>query len=565
MSEPSWEPVLGFCRARLDELVAALRERTGNGASMDEHQVATRSLAVLATRLEAADALARYTRWATETHEEQHLWLFGVCRAWIAQVAIEFVETRWLHGYEFGIGIEPGSQPAVAPIVLADDEKRTLEWSRTHLSGYNFKRRIGQPLLDQNSLGILVQNSGFAIYGDVGEVAELRASTRRFAQTVIAPEAERIHREDLLVPEHFIQEMSQLGYFGMSIPEEFGGVGMSNLAMVVATEELSAASLPAAGSLITRPEILAKALLQGGTPEQKQTWLPRVASGELMVAVAVTEPNVGSDVASLSCRADAKVVNGQSGYVINGAKAWCTFAGRANILALLARTEPDPKLGHKGLSLFIVEKDPFTGHDFTMRQASGGTITGKADATIGYRGMHSFTLQFQDYFVPANNLVGGDAGRGKGFYLQMGGFAAGRLQTGGRATGLAQASLEVAVKYAKERPQFGKPIAEYQSTQYEIGRMAVKVEAARQLTYAAARAMDEHSPRATLLAAMAKLLACRVAVEVSQAAQVLHGGWGYAEEYAISRYVCDALVLPIFEGVEPILELKVIGRALLGG
>jgi (2S)-methylsuccinyl-CoA dehydrogenase len=179
--------------------------------------------------------------------------------------------------------------------------------------------------------------------------------------------------------------------------------------------------------------------------------------------------------------------------------------------------------------------------------------------------MHSFTLQFQDYFVSAENLVGGEAGRGKGFYLQMGGFAAGRLQTGGRATGLAQASLEVAVKYAKERPQFGKPIAEYQSTQYEIGRMAVKVEAARQLTYAAAHAMDEKSPRATLLAAMAKLLACRVAVEVSQAAQVLHGGWGYAEEYAISRYVCDALVLPIFEGVEPILEMKVIGRTLLGG
>jgi (2S)-methylsuccinyl-CoA dehydrogenase len=340
---------------------------------------------------------------------------------------------------------------------------------------------------------------------------------------------------------------------------------MTNLMMVVATEELSAASLPAAGSLITRPEILAKALLQGGTEDQKRKWLPRIASGEIMVAVSVTEPNVGSDVASLTCRAEPATVSGRAGYVLNGAKAWCTYAGRAEVLALLARTEPDAKLGHRGLSLFIVEKDTFTGYDFVARQPEGGVMTGKADATIGYRGMHSFTLQLENYFVPAENLVGGDPGRGKGFYLQMGGFAAGRLQTGGRAVGLAQASLETAVKYAKERPQFGRPIAEYQSTQYEIGRMAVKVEAARQLTYAAARAMDEKSPRAALMAAMAKLLACRVAVEVSQAAQVLHGGWGYAEEYAISRYVCDALVLPIFEGVEPILEMKVIGRALLAG
>ena len=387
--------------------------------------------------------------------------------------------------------------------------------------------------------------------------------TRRFARAVLAPRAEDIHRHDLIVPEEFIEQMSELGFFGMSIPDEYGGVGMSNLMMILATEELSAASLSSAGSLITRPEILAKALLQGGTEEQKKKWLEPVATGQLMVGVAVTEPNIGSDVASLTCRATPATVDGKDGYEIEGAKAWCTFAGRANILALLARTDPDLKAGHKGLSLFIVEKDSFDGHDFEMTQPTGGKISGKADPTPGYRGMHSFTLQFEKYFVPAENLVGGDGGKGRGFYLQMGGFAAGRLQTGGRALGVAQASLEAATRYSLERPQFGKNISEFQNTQYVIGSMAAQVAGARQLTYAAARAMDAGGERANLMAAMAKLFVSRVAVNVSQQGQLLHGGWGYAEEYPISRYVVDALVLPIFEGVEPILEMKVIGRALL--
>jgi len=547
MNEPA-DRILAQCRTRIAELARALRHRTHNGELIDHFQVPVRRLANLATRSEAAHAISDYTRTVPIDAPSAPV-LHEAAAAWVAETGLAVAEAYWLHGHDFHI--QPDMLSGMGDAGLLDPVRTA--------TGEAKYRRIGAAILEHDAA------NNRPIGRDSGEIGELRNATRKFAQAVVAPEAERIHREDSLVPEHFIQEMSSLGYFGMSIPEKFGGVGMSNLAMVVATEELSAASLPAAGSLITRPEILAKALLQGGTDDQKRKWLPRVASGELMVAVAVTEPNVGSDVASLTCRAESVTVNGESGYVLNGAKAWCTFAGRANILALLARTEPDASLGHKGLSLFIVEKGPFTGHEFVMRQPGGGTITGKADATIGYRGMHSFTLQFQDYFVPAENLVGGEAGRGNGFYLQMGGFAAGRLQTGGRATGLAQASLETAAKYAKERPQFGKPIAEYQSTQYEIGRMAVKVEAARQLTYAAARAMDERSPRATLLAAMAKLLACRVAVEVSQAAQVLHGGWGYAEEYAISRYVCDALVLPIFEGVEPILELKVIGRALLAG
>src|SRR5438477_9172113 len=245
--------------------------------------------------------------------------------------------------------------------------------------------------------------------------------------------------------------------------DEYGGQGMGNLVMIVITEELSAASLAAAGSLITRPEILTKALLKGGTEAQKRKWLPPVAAGELMVGISVTEPDTGSDVAAVRCRAERTA----DGWLISGAKAWCTFAGRADVLALLARTNPDPKAGARGLSLLIVPKDRFPGHEFEMRQPGGGVLHGKADATPGYRGMHSFTLGFENYFVPAENLIGETAGEGKGFYLQMGGFAAGRLQTGGRASGLAQAALEATATYANERKQFGRPIGDFQLTQYK--------------------------------------------------------------------------------------------------
>jgi (2S)-methylsuccinyl-CoA dehydrogenase len=284
--------------------------------------------------------------------------------------------------------------------------------------------------------------------------------------------------------------------------------------MIITTEELSRCSLAAAGSLITRPEILTKALMKGGTEAQKRQWLPPIAAGQVMVGISVTEPDTGSDVAAVKCRADASEVVGTKGYLLNGAKAWCTFAGRANVLALLARTDPDVKKGARGLSLFIVEKDPFPGHSFEMRQSNGGLMTGKADRTPGYRGMHSFTLALENYFVSA------------------------------------------------DRKQFGEPIGNFQLTQYKLGRMATYIMAARQLTYAAALAMDKDEG-ASLEAAMAKLFACDVAVWTTQEGQLLHGGWGYAEEFAISRYVVDAQVLPIFEGVKPILELKVIARALL--
>jgi (2S)-methylsuccinyl-CoA dehydrogenase len=281
-----------------------------------------------------------------------------------------------------------------------------------------------------------------------------------------------------------------------------------------------------------------------------------------MVAVSVTEPDVGSDVASITCRATPGELAGQQGYFINGAKAWCTFAGRGDIIGLLARTDPDASRGARGVSLFIVEKERCYGHDFALHQPHGGLVRGKADATLGYRGMHSFTMHYENYFVPADQLVGEAQGLHRGFYLQMSGFANGRLQTGGRALGLSQAAFEHSVAYTKQRVQFGRPISTYQLTQYKLGRMATHLAAARQLTYAAARRMEHHAGLG-LEAAMAKLFASDVAVWLTQEGQLLHGGWGYAEETAISRYVVDALVLPIFEGVKPILELKVIARQLL--
>jgi len=249
--------------------------------------------------------------------------------------------------------------------------------------------------------------------------------------------------------------------------------------------------------------------------------------------------------------------------VINGVKTWCTFGARADVLMLLARTDPERAKTHRGLSLFIVDKPRFPGHAFTASQPGGGTLTGKAERTPGYRGMHSFGLALDRWFVPDAQLVGGEAGLGRGFALQMAGFAAGRLQTGGRACGLTQAALDHTCAYVAERAQFGRPIGDYGLTRFHVGRMAARLIAARAITYAAAVAMDGDERAAAPLAAMAKLFACDVAVEVTQLGQLLHGGWGYAEEYPISRCVADAQVLPIFEGVKPILALKVIGRALL--
>jgi (2S)-methylsuccinyl-CoA dehydrogenase len=389
----------------------------------------------------------------------------------------------------------------------------------------------------------------------------MRETFRRVAEEVVMPLAEEIHRHDLDIPDAILDQVKELGCFGISIPERFGGIQSDeqedNLGMIVVTEELTRGSLGAAGSLITRPEILSKALLKGGTEEQKMRWLPQLASGDVLCAVAVTEPNYGSDVANMRLKA----TRAEGGWLLNGAKTWCTFGGKAGVLLILARTNPDLSLGHRGLSMFLLEKPSTPGHAFEFKQDGGGVLTGKAIPTIGYRGMHSFDLFFDNVFVPEENMLGGPKGEGKGFYFTMAGFAGGRIQTAARAVGLMQAAYEKALSYSQERVVFGYPIGDYQLTQIKLARMATYLAVSRQFTYAVGRLMDRGE--GDMEASMVKLFTCKTAEWVTREALQIHGGMGYAEEVPVSRYFIDARVLSIFEGAEETLALKVITRSLV--
>jgi (2S)-methylsuccinyl-CoA dehydrogenase len=373
---------------------------------------------------------------------------------------------------------------------------------------------------------------------------------------VLAPVAEHIHRDDKVVPEPLLKELAALGVFGISIPESYGGSFVDHLTMCIATEELSRGSLGAGGSVITRPEICAKAILSGGSEEQKAKWLPEIAAGERLVSVAVTEPNAGSDVAAV--RVSARKVEG--GYLINGEKTWCTFAGRADTFVLLARTGRLED-GPKGLTMFLAEKPAVIGGDassFRHTQPGGGTVEGHAIPTIGYRGMHSFAVQFEDYFVPDSHRVGRE---GEGFALQMKGFAGGRIQTAARAVGVMEAAYRQAVSYARDRQVFGEPLANFGLSRQKLVQMAAMIQASRQLSYHVAGLMDDH--KGGMEASLVKLLSCKDAEWVTREAMQLHGGMGYSEEYAVSRLWQDARVLSIFEGAEEILAVYVVARAVL--
>ncbi|MCK1394401.1 acyl-CoA dehydrogenase family protein [Bradyrhizobium sp. 1] len=386
-------------------------------------------------------------------------------------------------------------------------------------------------------------------------------SVRRLAANVVTPLAEKIHRHDLTVPEEILAGLRDIGAFGLAIPEAFGGMAQQSeddtQRMLVVTEALSEASLGAAGSLITRPEILCRALLAGGTSEQKARWLPPIARGEILCAISITEPDYGSDVASLGLRATR--VDG--GWQLNGAKTWCTFAGKADLLMVVARTNPDRSLGHRGLSLMLVEKSSDDGHAFDVRQPEGGRLVGRAIPTIGYRGMHSFDLGFEEFFVPDANVIGGEAGIGRGFYFTMSGMVGGRIQTSARACGVMRAALRAAIRYTGDRRVFGASLQSYALTRAKLARMGARFAACRTLSHAVARLIDQG--KGHMEASLVKLLACRSAEIVTREALQLHGGMGYAEETPVSRYFVDARVLSIFEGAEEILALKVVARSLL--
>jgi (2S)-methylsuccinyl-CoA dehydrogenase len=392
-------------------------------------------------------------------------------------------------------------------------------------------------------------------------------SFRRFAQEQVRDHAEHVHRENADVPESLISGLAEMGGFGLSVPEAYGGFATGGegeyLGMVIATEELSRGSLGIGGSLITRPEILTRALVKGGTEAQRKRWLPKIATAEVMGAVAVTEPDFGSDVAGL--RVAATLVESGQAYSITGVKTWCTFAARANVLLLLARTDPDYGKAHRGLSLFLVEKPVADGHGFTFTQdhadGSIGKMEGRPIDTLGYRGMHSYEVALDDWRVPADCLIGETEGLGRGFYYQMEGFENGRLQTAARAVGLMQAAYEAAVSYATNRSVFGNNVGEYQLTKVKLARMAVIIQASRQFSYDVAKLMGKGE--GAMEASMVKAYVCRAAEWVTREAMQIHGGMGYAEEYSVSRYWVDARVLSIFEGADETLCLKVIARRLL--
>lgn len=398
---------------------------------------------------------------------------------------------------------------------------------------------------------------GPAAYGLARDHEDIRTLFRDFADARVAPLAEHIHRHDALIGEDLLAAYAEVGALGITIPERWGGQFVDHRSMALATEELSRASLGAGGSVITRPEIASKALLAGGTEAQKRTWLPRIARGEEIVAIAVTEPNAGSDVAALRLHAEPT----EGGWLLTGEKTWCTFAGRASVLLVLARTGTATD-GAKGLTLFLVPKPPTKApaddRSFQHSDGRGGTMSGRAIPTIGYRGMHSFTCFLERWFV-ADDLRVGEVGAG--FGLQMKGFAGGRIQTAARAVGVMEAALRLALAYCRERHVFGHPLDAQPLVQRRLCDLAARVALARQMTYAVCDRMDQGGGEAE--ASLVKLLACRDAEHVTREAMQLHGGMGYSEEYAVSRLWQDARVLSIFEGAEEVLAVLVIARGVL--
>ena len=385
---------------------------------------------------------------------------------------------------------------------------------------------------------------------------------RRFAEEKLKPIAEHIHRHNDDIPEDVISGLGEMGAFGLSIPEEYGGYGSGGeseyIGMVVATEELSRGSLGAGGSLITRPEIFTRALVTGGTEEQKHEWLPKLATAEILNAIAVTEPDVGSDSATVTTSATRT----DGGWLINGVKTWCTFGARADVLLLLARTDPDRSLRHKGLSLFIVPKERGNGHGFELTQEGGGKMEGRADRHDRLP-RHALLRDRASTRGSSRTPTSSAARRASAAAstCRWPGFENGRLQTAARAIGVMQAAYEAAKQYAADRVVFDRPIAEFQLTQVKLARMAITIQAARQASYAVARQMAKG--RGTLEAAMLKAYVCKAAEWVTREAMQIHGGMGYAEEYDVSRYFVDARVLSIFEGADETLCLKLIVRRMV--
>ena len=528
----------------LARAAAALRESvSANGklssAKLEAEQHATHGLAWLATYVEAIKELTGY---AERLRAEGR---FGETEELLTRIGLG----EYLAQIFGGVAMNQGEIVRLEDFGLEESQFLPLK------SGAVAELiRSGNTPYNRARLATLIAEAPDGAIGDPGldETLEaMRTEMRRFADKQVVPFAQDWHRKNAYIPLEVIKDLSEMGVFGLTIPEQYGGMGLGKVAMCVVSEELSRGYI-GVGSLGTRSEIAAELILVGGTEAQKRRLLPKIASGEILPTAVFTEPNTGSDLASLRTRA----TRDGDAYVVNGAKTWITHPVRADLMTLLARTNPDAP-GYRGLSMLLAEKP--RGDDsnpFPAQGMSGGEIE-----VLGYRGMKEYEIAFDNFRVPAESLLGGV--EGQGFKQLMATFESARIQTAARAVGVAQCAFELGLRYAKERVQFGKPIIAFPRVADKLAMMAVEIHIARQLTYFAGRAKDA-GRRCDLEAGMAKLLAARVAWAAADNALQIHGGNGFALEYPISRVLCDARILNIFEGAAEI-QAQVIARRLLEG
>jgi len=502
------------------------------------NQTAAHGLAWLATYVES---LKQMQKWAETLQTEGR---FGETEQLILQISFGEYLNQILGGIPMSqneiVRLSDLGLTSEDTAVLADDSVMALV---SNGNAQGARLRLVE-LMQENNADVIVGASGLD-----EELEMIREQFRRYSLDRIEPVAHEWHLNDELIPMEIIEELAELGVFGLTIPEEYDGLGMSKASMAVVSEELSRGYI-GVGSLGTRSEIAAELILCGGTEEQKAHWLPKIASAEILPTAVFTEPNTGSDLGALRTRA----VKEGSDYRITGNKTWITHASRTHVMTLLARTDPD-STDHRGLSMFLAEKTPGTDeHPFPTEGMSGGEIE-----VLGYRGMKEYELGFDNFHVKGENLLGGE--EGKGFKQLMQTFESARIQTAARAVGVAQAALDVSMQYAQDRKQFGKSLIQFPRVASKLAMMAVETMIARQLTYFSAYEKD-NDRRCDLEAGMAKLLGARVAWAAADNGLQIHGGNGFALEYKISRILCDARILNIFEGAAEI-QAQVIARRLL--
>ncbi|MEH6629942.1 MAG: acyl-CoA dehydrogenase family protein [Halopseudomonas aestusnigri] len=511
-----------------------------NATLLEEQQLAAHGYAWLATYVSALENMLIWARRLKDENaygETENLILKIAFGEYLSQMSggIAISQVEIVRPRDLGLDLEAVSEFQTKDVMSLIDSGNTTE-NKKHLAA---------------CLADSMETRNFGALGLGDETLDMvRDQFQKFADDH-ADAAHGWHLKDELIPIEVVEQLAELGIFGLTVPEEYGGLGMGKTAMCVVTEELSRGYI-GLGSLGTRSEIAAELIRLGGTEEQKQQWLPRISVGEILPTAVFTEPNTGSDLGSLRTRA----VKEGDVYKVTGNKTWITHAARSDIMTLLARTNPD-ELGYKGLSMFIAEKPRGKdGDDFPADGMSGGEIK-----VLGYRGMKEYELGFDGFEVKSENLLGAE--EGQGFKQLMATFESARIQTAARAVGVAQCAMELGMQYAHDRIQFGKPLYSFPRVFGKLIWMAVETMIARQLTYASAREKDSDR-RCDIAAGMAKLLGARVAWSNADNALQIHGGNGYAEEYKISRVLCDARILNIFEGAAEI-QAQVIARGLLSG